>query len=216
TRNVDGLDGNLVATTTDSGDTVLQLANLHGDIALQLPADSSVAPTVLDYDEYGNPRTGQSAGRYDWLGAKERSSETPTGLTLMGVRLYNPSTGRFLSVDPVPGGNANAYDYCHADPVNCFDLTGKWSWRHYLHRLHRRAHHWLRRHPMVRRVYYGYNRWAGRVYRNHYFRACTVWGGGGAGAIITYGFWAGPIDWGLAGVTGAFGCASGMIGYRWN
>ncbi|MGV9888492.1 DNRLRE domain-containing protein [Streptomyces sp. NPDC003395] len=216
TRNVHGLDGGLAATTSDTGDVTFQLADLHGDIALQLPADSSVAPTVLDYDEYGNPRTGQSAGRYDWLGAKERSSETPTGLTLMGVRLYNPSTGRFLSVDPVPGGNANAYDYCHADPVNCFDLTGKWSWRHYLHRLHRRAHHWLRRHPMVRRVYYGYNRWAGRVYRNHYFRACTVWGGGGAGAIITYGFWAGPIDWGLAGVTGAFGCASGMIGYRWN
>ncbi|MER6474773.1 RHS repeat-associated core domain-containing protein [Streptomyces filamentosus] len=36
----------------------------------------------------------------------------------MGVRPYNPATGRFLSVAPVHGGNANAYDYVHADPLN--------------------------------------------------------------------------------------------------
>jgi hypothetical protein len=43
----------------------------------------------------------------------------------MGVRLYNATTERFLSVDPVRGGNANPYDYCNGDPVNCFDLDGK-------------------------------------------------------------------------------------------
>ncbi|MFI5528975.1 RHS repeat-associated core domain-containing protein [Kitasatospora sp. NPDC051853] len=128
TRNVDGPDGNLGATTTKTGGTVLQLADLHGDIALQLPLDGS-APTVLDYDEYGNPRAGQAASRYGWIGGKQRSSETLTGLTLMGVRLYNPATGRFLSTDPVPGGNANAYDYCSGDPLTCFDLDGRWSWK---------------------------------------------------------------------------------------
>ncbi|CAM5512094.1 hypothetical protein GCM10010345_85550 [Streptomyces canarius] len=129
TRNVDGLDGNLAATTNKSGGTVLTLSDLHGDTALQLPADSSVAPTVLDYDEYGNPRAGQDTVRYGWLGGKQRSSETLTGLTLMGVRLYDPATGRFLSTDPVPGGSANAYKYCNGDPVNQFDLDGQWSWR---------------------------------------------------------------------------------------
>ncbi len=124
TRNVDGLDGNLTATTTKTGGVILQLANLHGDIALQLPADSSAAPTVLDYDEYGNPRTDQPATRYGWVGGKQRSSETPTGLILMGVRLYNPGTGRFLSTDPVPGGSANAYEYCNGDPINTSTWTG--------------------------------------------------------------------------------------------
>ncbi|MFE2537050.1 hypothetical protein [Streptomyces sp. NPDC059371] len=44
----------------------------------------------------------------------------------MGPRLYNLATGRSLSVDPVPGGSAIAYDYCVADPVNCYDINGQW------------------------------------------------------------------------------------------
>lgn len=43
----------------------------------------------------------------------------------MGARLYAPTTGRFLSTEPVPGGSAKAYDCCNADPVNCYDLNGQ-------------------------------------------------------------------------------------------
>ncbi|MEV0961862.1 RHS repeat-associated core domain-containing protein [Streptomyces sp. NPDC049910] len=128
TRNVESATGDLAATTGKTGDTVLHLTTIHGDVALQLPLDTSRAPVVLDSDEYGNPRAGQAATRYNWLGAKQRSTETLTGLTLMGVRLYNPATGRFLSMDPVYGGNANAYEYVHADPINRYDLDGKWGW----------------------------------------------------------------------------------------
>jgi hypothetical protein len=42
----------------------------------------------------------------------------------MGVRLYNSRTGRFLSNDPIPGGNANSYIYSF-DPVNQRDLDGR-------------------------------------------------------------------------------------------
>ncbi|MFG3410450.1 RHS repeat-associated core domain-containing protein [Streptomyces sp. NPDC048142] len=130
TRNVDSASGDLGATTSKTGDTVLQFTTIHGDVALQLPLDTSKAPVALDSDEYGNPRTGQAATRYNWLGGKQRSSETLTGLTLMGVRLYNPATGRFLSMDPVYGGGANAYEYVNGDPLNRYDLDGKWwSWK---------------------------------------------------------------------------------------
>ncbi|WP_306187096.1 RHS repeat-associated core domain-containing protein [Streptomyces sp. MK5] len=42
----------------------------------------------------------------------------------MGVRRYDPSTGRFLSIDPVPGGSADAYEYCNGDPISHYDLDG--------------------------------------------------------------------------------------------
>jgi hypothetical protein len=47
----------------------------------------------------------------------------------MGARLYDPTTGRFLSIDPVAGGSANAYEYCNGDPINKYDLDGR-SWWH--------------------------------------------------------------------------------------
>ncbi len=49
----------------------------------------------------------------------------------MGQRLYLPSTGRFLSLDPVAGGSANPYDYCNADAVNCTDLDGTFAWKRF-------------------------------------------------------------------------------------
>lgn len=72
--------------------------------------------------------------RYGWLGGPQRSADTLGGTILMGVRVYHPATGRFLTTDPTPGGNATAYDYCTGDPVNCRDLDGNWGWRDVLAR----------------------------------------------------------------------------------
>ncbi|MFB7456694.1 DNRLRE domain-containing protein [Streptomyces sp. NPDC056188] len=153
-RNVEGASGGLAAVTSKTGDTVLQLSTIHGDVALQLPLDQGQAPVALDSDEYGNPREGQTPARYSWLGAKRRSAETLTGLVLMGVRLYNPTTGRFLSVDPVYGGNLNAYEYAHADPLNRFDLDGRSSWvRKQWNRFNNKRHR-VGRNPNWRGIYH--------------------------------------------------------------
>ncbi len=127
TRYVPGMDGNLAATTTPTGGLRVQVTNLHGDVAVTFDPSGTQPETdrVLDADEYGVVRG--PAARYGWLGGRQRSAETPTGVILMGVRLYAPTLGRFLSVDPVPGGNDNPYVYA-ADPINMYDLDGRWGW----------------------------------------------------------------------------------------
>ncbi|MEU2349709.1 RHS repeat-associated core domain-containing protein [Modestobacter sp. NPDC049651] len=134
TRNITGFGG-LEAIVTRAGTsgakTVVQLANLHGDIAANVPltATSATEMTVSETTEYGENRTQPTAGstpaRYGWLGSKQRDASTPGGLTLMGVRLYSANLGRFLSVDPVAGGSFNDYEYGYADPVNQSDIDGR-------------------------------------------------------------------------------------------
>ncbi len=126
-RYVTGLDGNLAAAITRGGDGIdavnWQLVNLHGYVTKTATASASTPDgATLDTDPFGVVRTGEA--RYAWLGGKQRSSDALGGIILMGVRLYAPVLGRFLSVDPVPGGSANAYAY-PTDPVNAFDLDGK-------------------------------------------------------------------------------------------
>src|SRR5690349_113936 len=78
-------------------------------------------------DEYGNP-TSASTARYGWFGSEQRAADTPGNFILMGVRVYNPTTGRFLQADPVYGGSCNDYEYSCTDPVNGADLSGKCFW----------------------------------------------------------------------------------------
>jgi RHS repeat-associated protein len=105
---------------------------MHGDI-VATAADTTTATSVSSYfesTEYGAPRTpAATPDTYGWLGAKQRSTNDLAGLTIMGVRLYNPATGRFLSIDPVPGGNDSAYVYV-TNPIDQNDLNGQWGhWR---------------------------------------------------------------------------------------
>ena len=124
TRNISG-PGGLGAIQDSVTGTSLQLTNLHGDVV----ATASLSPTAtgptatFEFDEFGNPKQSGSP-RFGWLGGKQRRTELPSGVIQMGVRSYVPAMGRFISMDPMLGGSANAYDYANADPVNTFDLTG--------------------------------------------------------------------------------------------
>jgi RHS repeat-associated protein len=131
TRYAATLGGTVPIEITD-GNVTLRLSNPHGDTVTTVLVPGTGPATAItawsDYDEYGTPRSPGStaavdgSGHYAWLGGNERATDT-SGLLLMGVRLYNPTTAQFTSIDPVVGGNETAYSY-PGDPVNQYDLTG--------------------------------------------------------------------------------------------
>ncbi|MCZ2818307.1 RHS repeat-associated core domain-containing protein [Modestobacter sp. VKM Ac-2984] len=137
TRNIASFGGLAAVVTlagTQSPVVTMQLANLHGDIAATMPLTAATPNDmkVTETTEYGESRTQPAAGttapRYSWLGTHQRDASIPGGLTLMGVRLYAPALGRFLTVDPVHGGSANDYEYVNADPINVTDIDGRCPW----------------------------------------------------------------------------------------
>ncbi|HEX3172819.1 MAG TPA: DNRLRE domain-containing protein [Solirubrobacterales bacterium] len=130
TRSVTGIGGSLAAIQDSASGTVLELANLHGNIAAtaSLNPEATKPLESLEFDEFGNPKSA-SAPRFGWLGGKLRRTELPSGVIQMGVRSYVPALGRFIAPDPVEGGSSSAYDYAEADPVNGFDLGGTCSRR---------------------------------------------------------------------------------------
>ncbi|WP_279354601.1 DNRLRE domain-containing protein [Frankia canadensis] len=130
TRNIHGIGGGLAALQDNTGTVTIQLANIHGDIVATAPDTTTASSTssFQESNEFGKPYTPATAyPRYGWLGSQQRSHDTLSGVILMGARLYNPTTGRFLQTDPIPGGSDNPYDYAHQDPYNSFDLDGRFA-----------------------------------------------------------------------------------------
>jgi RHS repeat-associated protein len=66
--------------------------------------------------------TGTWKGPFGYSGAAGYQ-EDETGLQLLGHRYYDPSTGRFLTRDPIKDGR-NWYSYCDNNPLNCTDADG--------------------------------------------------------------------------------------------
>jgi RHS repeat-associated protein len=69
-----------------------------------------------------------AAAKYGSLGAYQRATDGLARCALMGVRVYDPTTGRFLQTDPVYGGNTSAY-ICPADPIGQVDTSGELNYR---------------------------------------------------------------------------------------
>lgn len=114
----------------DSDSSDLQITNPHGDVITTISNEENVEPTKLAtvtvYQPFGDVNDGTLPQPYGWEGGSQRSNQNPGNLLSMGARIYNPTTGRFLTTDPVPGGNSNAYTY-PPDPINAQDLDGSAS-----------------------------------------------------------------------------------------
>ncbi|MGH2760456.1 MAG: PA14 domain-containing protein [Actinomycetota bacterium] len=121
-----GLVGNTTLAYSPSG-TVYSHANVHGDTVTvtNLSGNRTWTGYSGPYGEQATttpPNTNVSGTSWGWHGDQKRISDR--GLVHMGARLFAPTHGRFLSVDPIEGGCANDYVYVFGDPINAADLAG--------------------------------------------------------------------------------------------
>ena len=83
--------------------------------------------TRFDYDPYGGRRSHPATKElYGFVGA-ESVSEDGGSLLEMGLRFYDPDSGRFVSRDPFWGhvpGPRNPYSYARGNPVRLIDPAG--------------------------------------------------------------------------------------------
>ncbi len=109
----------------------------HGsDQVAAMTTSSGVGPVVRRYlDPYGNPLGAASGGTWpDPRGFLDKPSVaasgtgTATAIQDVGAREYDPSTGRFLQVDPVLTAgdpqSLNGYAYADNDPIGKSDPSG--------------------------------------------------------------------------------------------
>lgn len=85
-----------------------------------LTDESGAVTATFAYDVFGELRPSSSPSN-QWLFTGEQR-DADSGLYYLRARYYDPSTGRFLSRDPLGGGNE--YAYASNNPVNLVDPLG--------------------------------------------------------------------------------------------
>ncbi|WP_158702260.1 RHS repeat-associated core domain-containing protein [Kitasatospora sp. MMS16-BH015] len=120
------LPDGLTAVRTGSALT-FEIADPHGTNGLALDA-TTLAETRRPSDPFGGPRGTQPGSWADDKGFVGGIQDPGTGLTNLGAREYDPSTGRFVNPDPLLVDDSpqqwNGYAYSNDDPVNLTDPTG--------------------------------------------------------------------------------------------
>ena len=99
----------------------------HQDYLGSTKALTNSSETVTDtrqYDAFGlqTGSTGSTPTPFGFAGGWGYQSDE-TGLQLLGHRYYDPSTGRFLTRDPIKDGR-NWYGYCKNNPIKSVDPRG--------------------------------------------------------------------------------------------
>ncbi|MET9701222.1 ricin-type beta-trefoil lectin domain protein [Streptomyces sp. NPDC006529] len=107
----------------------VQLADHHGTASTSVEQSTGQTVTRRKSDPYGNPRGAQSP---NWPGSRTflgtGNDDNTTGLTHIGAREYDPTTGRFISIDPIiditDPLQMNGFTYSNGNPIGNSDPSG--------------------------------------------------------------------------------------------
>jgi RHS repeat-associated protein len=119
--------GQTVVRTGNAADAFsFELADRHGTPSVYLDSTGQT-PTWRQFTPYGEAR-GASAAVPDNRGFLNKTVDTSTGLTSVGAREYDASSGRFITIDPdfesADPGLLNGYSYTGNNPIGQTDPTG--------------------------------------------------------------------------------------------
>lgn len=109
----------LVAQTTDH----------QGSAYTEVVLSGTMKVRIRKQDPFGNERGSAGAGLQNHKGFLGQTTDDASGYQPLGVRLYDPVVGRFLSLDPVLDLNdplqSNGYAYAQNNPVTYSDPSGE-------------------------------------------------------------------------------------------
>jgi RHS repeat-associated protein len=116
------------------GDTPIEQVNktsgtatyLHGDQigSIRVATDTSGnAAATTSYDPYGNLINQTGTTGLTPFGYSGEYTD-PTGLIYLRARYYDPTTGQFLTIDPLVDSTRMPYAYAAGNPLNATDPSG--------------------------------------------------------------------------------------------
>ncbi|NJP42545.1 RHS repeat-associated core domain-containing protein [Actinacidiphila epipremni] len=120
--------GSATAVRTDDRKVTFQITDAHGT------ADAGIDAATGELNQHYETPFGQDRGPAPatWAGTRGflgGTKDTATGLTHLGARDYDPTTGRFLSVDPLLAStdpqSLAGYTYSNNNPLTYSDPTGQ-------------------------------------------------------------------------------------------
>lgn len=108
-----------------NGNTYQLITDHLGSVRLVVDVNSGEIAQQIDYDEFGNVIYDSNPG-FQPFGFTRGMYESNCGLVFLGVRVYDPKIGRWLSPDPIrfAASGTNLYNYVLSDPINSNDPTG--------------------------------------------------------------------------------------------
>ncbi|MFI6335248.1 RHS repeat domain-containing protein [Streptomyces sp. NPDC050535] len=123
--------GATIALRTNQGGTEklsFLAADHHGTSSVAITADATQALTKRYTTPFGTRRGATTGVWPDDKAFLGMPTDTGTGLTHVGAREYDPSTGQFISVDPLLAleqhQSLNGYSYSDNNPVTTSDPSG--------------------------------------------------------------------------------------------